>query len=147
MGSNTRMDYTMMGDSVNLAARLESGGKQYKVYSMISEFTLAAAGDVVAVRELDLIQVVGKAQPVRVYELLGLKGEVDPLKMQVVDLFHQGLKLYRESYWQEAREKFEQALGYDPNDGPAKIFIARCEDFSVDPPGPGWDGVYTMKAK
>jgi adenylate cyclase len=147
MGSNTRMDYTMMGDSVNLAARLESGGKQYKVYSMISEFTLAAAGDGIAVRELDLIQVVGKVQPVRVYELLGLKGGVDPLKMQVVDLFHQGLKLYRESYWQEAREKFEQALGYDPNDGPSKIFIARCEDFSVDPPGLGWDGVYAMKAK
>ena len=94
-----------------------------------------------------MIRVVGKSQPVRVYEVLGKKGEVDPLKRQVVDLFEQGLKLYRERYWAEAKGKFAQALEYDPAEGPSKIFIGRCDAFAMDPPPPGWDGVYSMQSK
>jgi adenylate cyclase len=147
MGSRDRMDYTMMGNSVNLAARLEGAAKQYRIYSMISQFTRDAAGDVVETRELDSVQVVGIEEPVRVYEILGKKGAVSPGKMGVAQVFQEGLALYRQRQWIQAVERFEKALALDPKDGPSKVFIARCEEFSENPPGAGWDGVYRMTSK
>mgnify|MGYP002882668051 FL=1 len=95
MGSLTRLDYTMMGDSVNLAARLEGVNKQYKTYTMISESTYQQAKDEVEVRELDLIRVVGKREPVRIYELLGKKGKVDETTKQILSIFNEGYELYK----------------------------------------------------
>jgi len=147
MGSKDRMDYTMMGNAVNLAARLENGAKAYRMYTMISEFTKQAAGDVIECRELDMIRVMGIEQPVKVFEVLGKKGEVDPKKLEVVKVFEEGLKLYRERNWSQALGKFLQALDMDPHDGPSHVFSERCEEFSDKPPGSGWDGVYTMTSK
>jgi adenylate cyclase len=147
MGSADRMDYTMMGDSVNLAARLEEAGKQYRIYTMISEFTYEEAKEHIEVRELDITRVVGKEKPVKVYEILGRKGQVSPEKMKVVELFQEGLELYKNRYWMDAVVKFMAAIELDPHDGPSHVFMARCEEYNENPPSAGWDGVYTMTKK
>ncbi len=147
MGSNTRVDYTMMGDSVNLAARLEGAGKAYGVRTMISEVTYRAARDAIEVRELDSIRVVGKDEPVRVYEVLGRKGEVEAEKLQVIEAFDQGVGLYRERKWDEAIALFESGLEIDSDDGPCQVFIERCQDFKLDPPPESWDAVHNLDSK
>ncbi|MFO8056681.1 MAG: adenylate/guanylate cyclase domain-containing protein [bacterium] len=147
MGSADRMDYTMMGDSVNLAARLEAAAKQYRIYTMISEFTYEKAKEHIEVRELDLTRVVGKEEPVKVYEVLGKKGEVSPEKLKVAELYQEGLELYKQRYWMDAVVKFMAAIELDPRDGPSHVFLARCEEFNENPPAAGWDGVYTMTEK
>jgi adenylate cyclase len=147
MGSRDRMDYTIMGNAVNLAARLESGAKQYRIYTMVSEFTRNLAGDVAEYRELDMIRVKGIETPVKVYEILGPKGQADPKKLEVARAFEEGLALYRDRYWAEALNKFLHCLDLDPHDGPSHVFTSRCEEFADHPPGDGWDGVYTMTSK
>ena len=147
MGSLTRMDYTMMGDSVNLSARLEGVNKQYKTETMISQFTYEGAKDYIEVRELDLIRVVGKNEPVKIFELLDRKGKVDPKKMEVLNFYNQGYELYKNRMWNEAAECFEKALTIDETDGPSLTFFERCITFQVHPPSDEWDGVFSMGVK
>lgn len=147
MGSEDRFDYTMMGNSVNLAARLEGANKNYGTYSMISEMTYQPAKDAVEVRELDLIRVIGINTPVRVYELLAKKGEWTEEQSKGVPYFLKGLELYRKQEWDEAAKYFKATFKFMPDDPPSKIFIARCEDFKANPPGDEWDGVFTAASK
>ncbi|MCH8209311.1 MAG: adenylate/guanylate cyclase domain-containing protein, partial [Nitrospinae bacterium] len=134
MGSKTRMDYTMMGDSVNLAARLEGVNKQYMTSTMISEFTYEEAKDDIEVRELDSIRVVGKKQPVRIYELIGRKGEVDDKRREILPEFNKGLEHYKKRQWEEGITCFENILNVHDDDGPSLVYFDRCIMFQNYPP-------------
>ena len=151
MGSRNRFDYTMMGDNVNLAARLEESAKQYRIYSQISDSTYQDAKDFIEVRELDKTVVVGRSEPVTVYELLDKKGDLSSEKQNVVTNYHDGLGLYREQRWEEAIAKFNDAIASDPDNGDptSEILIARCESIlSGDVQIPkDWDGVWVLTEK
>ena len=147
MGSVDRMDYTMMGDSVNLAARLEGVNKQYQTYTMISEFTYEMAKDDIEARELDSIRVVGKKEPIKIYELLGRKDEMDGFVRLILPHFHKGLEHYKSRQWEEGINCFEKALNLYEDDGPSLTYFERCITFQNHPPPSDWDGVFAMRTK
>jgi adenylate cyclase len=147
MGSKNRMDYTMMGDAVNTAARLEGVNKVYGTYTMISDSTYASAKDEIFVRELDNVLVVGKEEPVGVYELLGYPGEIDDRIKSVIEKYTRGIRAYRNQIWDETIGHFSAALSIEPLDGPSQTMLNRCRDFKANPPDKNWDGAFTITTK
>jgi adenylate cyclase len=142
------MDYTIIGDGVNLAARLESACKQYGAHILISEFTHKALKGTYYSRELDLVVVKGKTKPVAIYELLDYHTEATyPNMSDALRCFKSGLAKYRQMKWSDAIGEFKEVLALNDHDKAAKLYIERCEHFRAEPPPEGWDGVWVMESK
>jgi adenylate cyclase len=148
IGSQKRMDFTIIGDGVNLAARLESACKQYGAHILISEFTYAKLKDTYRTREVDYVVVKGKTEPVAIYEILDYHNEQTfPNIVEVVALFKNGLSKYRKRQWQQAISLFNEALVLNPADKVCQLYLDRCRKLENAMLEDDWNGVWIMESK
>jgi adenylate cyclase len=147
IGSVQAKNYTVLGDTVNLGSRLEGANRQYGTRILIAEETRHLAGDAVEAREIDAMQVKGKTEGVRVYELLGERGTLGADVLKLRDKFEEGLAAYRARRWDPAHSCFEACLGLKPDDGPSKVFLERSRYLRDHPPDDAWDGVWRFAEK
>jgi class 3 adenylate cyclase len=147
IGSEFMMSYTVMGDTVNLAARLETANKTYGSRCLTSEATVAAAVAAIEVREIDRVVVVGQIQSQVVFEVMGRKGELAPEQTLLRTRYSEGLAAYRARRWDEARRSFIAALEAIPGDGPSMALLSRIETLQNGPPAADWDGSWRLNHK
>ncbi len=147
IGAPTAKSFTIVGDSVNLASRLEGINKLYGTRIMITEATHRLAGEAVEVRELDVVTVAGKSEPVRIFELMGKAGTLPAKAATIRERYAEGLALYRAGDWDAAERAFGACLVLDPNEGPAKLMSERARSFRGKPPPPNWGGIWRFNEK
>ena len=152
MGSTMRMNYTMMGDTVNLAARLEASAKQYGVYIQVAEETYKACKDKFIWRDLDYVIVMGKTEPAQVFELISEKDKIPPGYDKLLPAYNKALELYRNQEWDKAIKAFKTSDKLEDmfpgrKTNPSRIYIPRCEHYRENPPGKDWDGSWSLTKK
>jgi class 3 adenylate cyclase len=147
IGSELMMSYTVMGDTVNLASRLEMANKIYGSHSLVSEATIAAAGTAIEAREIDQLVVVGQTVAQKVFEIIGREGELNEKQLTMRSRYSEGLTAYRARNWDEARSAFQSALEVAPGDGPSMTLLRRIETFDANPPTEEWDGSWQLDHK
>ena len=147
IGSEFMMSYTVMGDAVNLASRLEGANKIYGSHALVSAPTVAAAGDAIAFREIDHLVVIGQNHAETVFEIMGRTDELTPDQSTLRDHYSEGLAAYRAQRWDEARAAFSAGLHAVPGDGPSMALMKRIDHLQANPPAADWDGAWHLDQK
>jgi adenylate cyclase len=135
-----------MGDAVNLASRLEGINKQYGTRIILSEMTYAEVKDNFICREVDWVRVKGKVLPVKIFELMA-EEKASASVAETLKWFREGYEHYHGKAWQNGLQSFSKVLDLNPTDSVAKLYVQRCQDYLLEPPEDGWDGVFVMKTK
>jgi adenylate cyclase len=145
IGSDVMMSYTLMGDVVNLASRLEGANKRYGTRNLVSEQTVTAAGASLEVREIDRVVVEGQTRAQVIYEIMGRKGELSSQQSALRERYLEGLAAYRERRWDDALGALESAIEIVPGDGPSRTLISRLRDLKKNPPPADWNASWHVE--
>jgi uncharacterized protein HemY len=140
------MDFTSIGDTVNLAARLEGANKEYGTKTLISEAVYEKVKEDFICREIDLLTVKGKSESVRIYEIVQEQKGTNPKLEELVEVFEKGLAFYRKQDWKRAERSFQKLVD-DLGDDASRVFLKRVAYFSVEPPPADWDGIFDLRVK
>jgi adenylate cyclase len=145
IGSDVMMSYTLMGDVVNLASRLEGANRLYGTRNLVSERTIVAAGTAVEVREIDRVVVAGHTHAEVIFEILGRKAELTPQQLALRESYLEGLAAYRERRWDDAVRALSASLETMPGDGPSMALLSRVETLKTNPPSQDWDASWHLE--